>query len=85
MRVARGHAIGQIGREMVLLHDGVERRQVDWPVQFLGQRGEYGGFVVYTGLLDGCAAEWAELAGDGQLSAAVLAKHGSVPPLYIIQ
>ena len=61
---------------MVFLHHLVKRRKVDRPFQLLGQRGKDSGFIVDALLLNDRAAEWAELARDGQLPAAVLAKHG---------
>ncbi len=77
-RVGRRRAAG---RGVRVAHGGVKGRGVDRAVQLLRQSGKNGGFVVHAGLLDGRAAERTEFTRDGQLLAAVLAKHRWVPPL----
>ena len=54
---------------------GVNRTGFDRVLHIIRQGGKYSGFVVDTGLLNSCAAEGAEFAGDWQLLAAVFAKH----------
>ena len=57
--------------------DAAVRRGAACVPQLLGQRGEHLGLVAHAGLLNGRAAERAELAPCiGQLPAAFLAKHG---------